>query len=51
MSHYHIDQWAQMGYTVGMSGSVLAMEEKIFTFAADWHGQPASIGRMWTLFY
>jgi len=49
---YHIDQLAQMGYNAGMSGSLLAVEEKGCTFAADfWYGLPASIGRIWTLLY
>jgi hypothetical protein len=42
-----------MGYTVGMSGSLLAMEEKIYTFAVDRRrGQLAdSIGHRWTFLY
>jgi hypothetical protein len=53
MSRYPIDQLAQMGYTVCMSGSLLAMEEKIFRFAVDRRrGQPAnSIGHLWTFLY
>jgi hypothetical protein len=53
MSYYPIDQLAQIGYNAGMSGSLLAMEEKIFRFAPDRRrGQPAdSIGRVWTFLY
>jgi hypothetical protein len=40
-----------MGYTVGMSGFLLVMEENTLRFAVDrWHWQPANtIGHMWTL--
>jgi hypothetical protein len=43
----------QIGYTVGMSCSLLAMEENTLRFAVDrWLWQPANtIGRMWTLLY
>ncbi len=53
MLRFRIDQLVQMGYTVGMSCSLLAVEEKLFSFAVDgWRRQPVNtIGHMWTLLY